>query len=344
MRASPPLLSAKRLSSVDLLKGIGIFLVVMGHCPDELNLHRWIYAFHMPLFAFIGGLFLRPQPFRQFAVKKMTRLLVPFFAWSLFFWVLYDLVIYFCEPRLLGAQLKQIVYIAIGSGQNAVKGYANVALWFLPFLFSASMIYFIVAKLSERKWVEYAGVVFIAALGLICGFWELRLPYKLNTAFTLYPFLWAGTKYFRIIQSVQLHTWGRWAAMIICLCIYVPCTLFNTRVDTASNVVGNFALFYPAAFAAIIFCAIICRMIDKIGFVNFIGRNSLVILIFHMPIIQLILYLAGTYMTFAMLLLLPVAVVILCVPVIYFINRFVPELIGLERIQNKTSSSAPECG
>ncbi|MCI7307245.1 acyltransferase family protein [Alistipes senegalensis] len=78
---------------MDLLKGIGIFLVVMGHCPDELNLHRWIYAFHMPLFAFIGGLFLRPQPFRQFAVKKMTRLLVPFFAWSLFFWVLYDLVI-----------------------------------------------------------------------------------------------------------------------------------------------------------------------------------------------------------------------------------------------------------
>lgn len=239
----PPLLSAKRLSSVDLLKGIGIFLVVMGHCPDEWNLHHWIYAFHMPLFAFVGGLFLKSQPFRKFAVKKITRLLVPFFVWSLFFWVLYDVVIYFCEPRLLGAQLKQIVYIAIGSGQNAVKGYANVALWFLPFLFSASMIYFIMAKLSERKWVEYAGVVFVAALGLICGLLELRLPYKLNTAFTLYPFLWAGTKYFRLIQSVQLHTWGRWAAMIICLCIYVPCTLFNTRVDTASNVVGNFALF-----------------------------------------------------------------------------------------------------
>ena len=254
------------------------------------------------------------------------------------------MVIYFCEPRLLGAQLKQIVYIAIGSGQNAVKGYANVALWFLPFLFSASMIYFIMAKLSERKWVEYAGVVFVAALGLICGLLELRLPYKLNTAFTLYPFLWAGTKYFRLIQSVQLHTWGRWAAMIICLCIYVPCTLFNTRVDTASNVVGNFALFYPAAFAAIIFFVIICRMVDNIGFVNFMGRNSLVILIFHMPIIQLILYLAGTYMTFAMLLLLPIAVVILCVPVIYFINRFAPELIGQGKIQCQTPSSAPECG
>lgn len=289
----------------------------------------------MPLFAFIGGLFLKPQPFRKFVVKKATRLLVPFFVWSFFFWILYDLIVYLYEPQLLGAQLKKILFIVIGSGQNAVKGYANVALWFLPFLFSASMIYFIMSRFSERKWVEYAGVALVAALGITCGVLELRLPYKLNSAFTLYPFLWAGTKYFRVILRIPpLLTWGKWLVMAVCLCIYIPCALFNTTVDTASNAVGNFALFYSAAFAAIVFFVLICRMIDNVGFMDFMGRNSLVILIFHMPIIQLVLHFTGTDLDPAMMSLLPVVVVVLCVPVIYFINHFVPELIGQRRIRD----------
>ena len=60
-----------RVSWVDTAKGFGIILVVFGHAlrglvnsdlmewtPTARYVDTWIYAFHMPLFFFISGLFL----------------------------------------------------------------------------------------------------------------------------------------------------------------------------------------------------------------------------------------------------------------------------------------------
>ena len=327
----PPLLSQERVASVDLLKGLGILLVVIGHCPDPLGLHRWIYAFHMPLFAFIGGLFLKSAPFREFVRKKAVRLLVPFFVWSLFFWVLYGVIIYVTEPALMDEQLKKIILIVGGSGQNAIRNYANVALWFLPFLFSSSMIWFVLSRLSVgRQWLEYVGVLTIATIGLFCGFMDIKLPYKLNTAFTLYPFFWAGFRYFRLYghgDRVVLNC--RWIIMLVCVAVFIPSVLFNVPIDTASNVVGKFGLFYLGAFAAIILLTVLCRMVGKVGFICFLGRNSLVILIFHMPLIQLVMQFLKPDSAILLLLVVPVVVILLCLPLIGLLNRSFPQLIGL---------------
>lgn len=44
-----------RIESLDILKGIGIILVVVGHMiGNQLYIRPWIYAFHMPLFHAIG--------------------------------------------------------------------------------------------------------------------------------------------------------------------------------------------------------------------------------------------------------------------------------------------------
>lgn len=44
-------MSKKRYEEVDLLKGIGIVLMIMGHIPFEKEIVRLIYVFHMPLFS-----------------------------------------------------------------------------------------------------------------------------------------------------------------------------------------------------------------------------------------------------------------------------------------------------
>lgn len=52
--------SIKRIDWIDVAKGIGIILMVMGHTsmPDAIN--RWIYSFHMPLFFLLSGLLFIP--------------------------------------------------------------------------------------------------------------------------------------------------------------------------------------------------------------------------------------------------------------------------------------------
>lgn len=50
--------------TVDIAKGLGIFLVVWGHCLHNNNvLHDVIYLFHMPLFFFLSGFFIKRDSF-----------------------------------------------------------------------------------------------------------------------------------------------------------------------------------------------------------------------------------------------------------------------------------------
>lgn len=88
---------ANRLMYIDIAKGIGIFLVVVGHCiPDatsatgiSIPAYRWlhdvIYSFHMPLFFFLAGFMVsrqkmldRAQKPLDLVRKRVSRLLVPY--------------------------------------------------------------------------------------------------------------------------------------------------------------------------------------------------------------------------------------------------------------------------
>ncbi len=89
--------SKDRIAWADYAKGIGIILVVVGHTlrgfegtpihvPGWQAVDAWIYAFHMPLFFFLAGLFLEPStkaPLGAFVSGKMRRILWPYLVWSL---------------------------------------------------------------------------------------------------------------------------------------------------------------------------------------------------------------------------------------------------------------------
>lgn len=82
---------------MDYAKGIGIVLVVAGHALRGLQktpvhvpgcefVDAWIYAFHMPLFFFLAGLFVEHScrgPIRQFVAGKARRILWPYFVWTI---------------------------------------------------------------------------------------------------------------------------------------------------------------------------------------------------------------------------------------------------------------------
>lgn len=51
----------KRDLTIDIAKGICIFLVVLGHCHNAGFIRHYIYLFHMPLFFFLSGMFFHPE-------------------------------------------------------------------------------------------------------------------------------------------------------------------------------------------------------------------------------------------------------------------------------------------
>lgn len=75
----------KRVYWVDWLKFIGIFLVVLGHLPDNEICNGLIYSFHMPLFFIISGFLMDNQsklPFKKTLIKDFKTLIIPYFLWN----------------------------------------------------------------------------------------------------------------------------------------------------------------------------------------------------------------------------------------------------------------------
>lgn len=82
----------QRLISFDIAKAICIILVVIGHyVPDYspqwyVGVHDVIYTFHMPLFMFASGFIYmatkKDIPYKDFLLKKVKRLMVPYLSVS----------------------------------------------------------------------------------------------------------------------------------------------------------------------------------------------------------------------------------------------------------------------
>jgi fucose 4-O-acetylase-like acetyltransferase len=72
-----------RIKWVDIAKGIGIILVIVGH-TIALEYSAPIYTFHMPLFIFLSGFVFHlsqgKHSVRITIVKRVLSLLLPFFC------------------------------------------------------------------------------------------------------------------------------------------------------------------------------------------------------------------------------------------------------------------------
>ncbi len=84
----------KRLEWVDIAKGIGIFLMVMGHSGIPRFIHDCIYSFHMPFFFILSGYFFLTEKytFVELINRKVKTILLPYFVFS----VMIDAIRYFC--------------------------------------------------------------------------------------------------------------------------------------------------------------------------------------------------------------------------------------------------------
>lgn len=87
--------SLNRLEYVDVMRGIAITLVVVGHLiqfngvPTDNPAFEFIYSFHMPLFFIVSGYITQRvthidswAKLKRYYVKKLLAIAVPFLVWS----------------------------------------------------------------------------------------------------------------------------------------------------------------------------------------------------------------------------------------------------------------------
>lgn len=195
-------MSKERIAYIDILKGITICLVVIGHviqyflCSnDYLNdtTFRYIYGFHLQLFILLSGLTVsnKISSFKEFqsvVKKRFIQLLVPFLSWTLLSAVFYKSLVSFFTLLL----------------------YPGSGFWFLWDLFFISVLYYL-ALLIKTQFNCNAIVPLLIVFLLLCVITTIikRLGgaeiFDIHRITRLFPFFVLGT----IMRNVSVESFLR---------------------------------------------------------------------------------------------------------------------------------------
>lgn len=291
---------SKRIEYIDIAKGIGILLVVMGHNDFSLVspfAYKLIYSFHMPLFFFLSGYFINTTiGFWSFFKKRFNTLVKPF-LFTLF-------LIYFVSLSFgkigFNTTITRIVKSMYGTGR-----YIDwVQLWFLPHLFVVSLyafVFYAIVRKIDNRYVRWA--ILLLTLGVSSLFLQTFYPFSLNVLgksyelwglpFSLDLVLLSG--FFFILgsetrQAMSEKIFGSWALLLVTGAAMIALNIiFPARIDLNTRTYESYVINTLESIVGILFILAVSRQIELhterlASFFKYMGRISLIILIFHVPI------------------------------------------------------------
>ena len=138
----------KRIEWVDMLKGFGIILVMLGHASFPESLRIELYTFHMPLFFFMSGYVFsikKYSNFKDFLIYKAKTLLLPLMVFSIFMTIantIFDIVNNIGYSNVI-INLKNNIFDIIFQA----RGITIVsALWFIGCIFFCQVIFYLLLE------------------------------------------------------------------------------------------------------------------------------------------------------------------------------------------------------
>lgn len=191
------MMKGNRLLYIDILKAFGIFLVILGHVLND-NKHpvsHFIYAFHMPLFFALSGLFFNYNKkcgFKDLFAKRWHSLFKPylfFYITTYLYWVLIERNFRAESGGVEAAWYKPILGL-FWQGMEWNLFAHNNPLWFVPCLISVMVLAWAVSFLNGKgRWISL--IVFLCLYSLISTY-SIKLPWGMSLAFLAFGFFFAG--------------------------------------------------------------------------------------------------------------------------------------------------------
>ncbi|MBQ2672924.1 MAG: acyltransferase family protein [Methanobrevibacter sp.] len=337
----------KRIKDIDILRAIAIILVIVGHTPYpgfNPELHKWIYAFHIPLFFFVSGLSLYFTNYHNLNLKKnfkkrFNRIYLPYLIWS----------IALALPSISVMTIPKILY---GTHQS-IASVSNSSLWFLPVLFFATifldLILFFSYKKNWQKYLPFLLIIFFLIVLLIPSQSSIQyllgghnLPFGIDVVPMAILFMLSGYLFqiHRKTKELKIPILISVPLIILSITILTYFSLHNNTnyVLMAENRYGNYLYFFIAAFSGIIASFLIsftiARHTSKLSkLMQKIGSDTMIIFILHKYPLQLIndlillipvahisnYFIIPLYLIFAL---------IICIPISSLIKKHASILIG----------------
>lgn len=298
----------KRITSIDILKGIAIITVVIGHSGCGPYISKYLSSFHMQVFFFLSGILYSPkkyQCFRDLLKRKVNVILLPF--------------LFFATMTLI---VCAIISIANDSNPynfpNCLLGliWGNRSIfpitggiWFLQCLFIVEIVFWLIESHIPLKHLKYTIILFVI-LAYIQSYNNIYLPFSIDSAISAMVFYAIGYYAKPILTNCTVFVSNKFNSVFVsCVCLIIGGVLsfVNGEVNPRTCTYSIYFLYYLNALLTIFGLFIFACLIEKanipiIQLMNKIlircGRNSIVFLGFNQIIIVCFYNIFNNYFTF----------------------------------------------
>lgn len=328
--------SAKqRLVWLDSLRGIAMFLVILGHVKIDPAAEKYIYSFHMPLFFMISGMTYRSGKYAglaSFVKDKAKRLLIPYFSLNLLMFPLW-----YCNNRILSHSTRRIrdglLGVLLSNDKIKPLCFAG-STWFLTTLFLVSLLFYLCDRFSggDRKKLAIS-VGILGAMGYAGSAIEnYPAPWHADTALTAVVFYFLGYLFMQNLPRITTFLSVRRRSLLTVFILFSTgfvLHFFNKQPSMNGNKYGSVSLFYICAVCSSLAWILAVMKLPGNKLFSFIGENTILYLGLHSGFIRS----AKIFFPFEngsgwQPVLLAVVLYFLLIPFCLLINRVLPFVAG----------------
>ena len=263
---------AERLSWLDVLKGIGIIFVAIGHIYSNRTVFNWLYSFHMPLFFLAAGWVYKEKTILTDIKRRIQTIVVPYFSFGLLVLLYWQVI----ERRFRDSDMgftDSLFGLFSGCYDNLDF---NVHLWFLPCFFVTVVLFNTLVNLDGRK-IAYVISALMSLIYVVLPMPEL--PWGFNRVFKYIGFYAVGVFLAgRETKSVdkKIRT-GAVAVVLLALNFFLSLHSLTTGIR-----------WFVTALIGVAALILISQLINENRILQYFSRISLLILCCHGPIYRIV--------------------------------------------------------
>ena len=234
-----------RLQWIDMAKGLGILLMILGHMHVGQPIRDFIYSFHMIMFVMISGyLYKETVELKQYFPRKVKALLLPYLMTNVVSYFVRLFMLYraglFTVSGALGILRAQIM-TTLGGSSFYAKHFITIEtcgpIWFVTFLFCIVIFYALLNRLRMKNKVVQDIVylvvlLFLAWGGKIYALYNGFLPWNLDVVPIGMVFYHIGVMVRRYQVLEHIRKYCIWAILLLLWLSLYPKTgsiIFATR-------------------------------------------------------------------------------------------------------------------
>ena len=231
--------------------------------------------------------FSRKKSFRVFVVGKVNRLLVPFFFFFLTIAVLLPLA-YFCYRGIASTKLSSLLF-----GFYNENIYIAGAIWFLMSLFFVGVLFWIIT-ISQKFQMELIILLSstIGVVGYYIGRNHFELPLWFDTSLTCMPYFALGylLKNKTLLLTKKISNISNFILAVICI-IVVSLLAGHTCYRANHYDISIWSVFVCGVLGFFSIFFLSNSDVNKLRWLQFVGKNSIIILAIHQLIMMAIAFL-----------------------------------------------------